>query len=123
REPVMQRLRALLFRPAPLQFHAMKKSLSFAVLIVCLTVLLPVSAGAQPLPQIKLQQVFPRLTMPPRPDWLIEGVPSVRPVWMCQAPDGSDRFFVVIQTGRVCVVNKGSDGSGAKEFLNIEDRQ
>jgi glucose/arabinose dehydrogenase len=61
--------------------------------------------------------------MPPRPDWLIEGVPSVRPVWMCQAPDGSDRFFVVIQTGRVCVVNKGSDGSGAKEFLNIEDRQ
>jgi glucose/arabinose dehydrogenase len=42
---------------------------------------------------------------------------------MEQAPDGSDRFAIVEQDGRILLVRKGADGAEAKEFLNIEDRQ
>jgi len=42
---------------------------------------------------------------------------------MEQVPDGSDRFAIVEEEGRVLLVQKGADGSKAKEFLNIEDRQ
>ena len=66
-------------------------------------------ATAQPLPKIALQPVFPKLQ-------------DERPMWMSEAPDGSGRFFIVCQAGKILVVNKGSDGGGAKEFLNIEDR-
>ncbi|HTA94747.1 MAG TPA: hypothetical protein VK769_01350, partial [Verrucomicrobiae bacterium] len=100
----------------------MKKSLLVATHIFCLLTFFAITAGAQPLPQIQLKQVFPNLQMPARPDWLPEGVTAVRPVWMSEAPDGSGRFFVVLQTGRIYVLKKGSDGSDAKIFLNIEDR-
>jgi glucose/arabinose dehydrogenase len=64
----------------------------------------------QPLPKITLCPVFPKLQ-------------CSNLVWMEQAPDGSDRFAIVEQDGRVLIVQKGADGSKAKEFLNIEDRQ
>ena len=67
------------------------------------------TAGAQPLPPIKLQPVFPKLT-------------DERPVWMSEAPDGSGRMFLVYQTGKILVFKKNSDGGDAKEFFNIEDR-
>jgi glucose/arabinose dehydrogenase len=68
-----------------------------------------VIAMAQPLPRIEFQQVYTNLQID-------------RPVWMSEAPDGSGRFFVVGQAGKILVFKKDSDGSDAKEFLNIEDR-
>jgi glucose/arabinose dehydrogenase len=65
---------------------------------------------AQPLPKIQLRPVFPAMTLD-------------RPVWMSQAPDGSDRFFLVEQPGRILLVSRGDDGNHVKEFLNIVDRQ
>jgi glucose/arabinose dehydrogenase len=76
---------------------------SAAVLAAC-------QVEGQPLPKISLRPVFPRLQ-------------CSNLVWMEQAPDGSGRFAVVEQDGRVLLVQKGADGSAANEFLNIEDRQ
>jgi len=66
-------------------------------------------AMAQPLPAVQFQPVFPQLT-------------GQRPVWMSEAPDGSGRLFVVYQDGIIKIVHRGSDGSDAKEFFNIVDR-
>ncbi len=65
--------------------------------------------SAQDLPKITLTRVFPKLT-------------DERPVWMSEVPDGSQRFFIVYQTGKILVVKKDSDGGDAKEFFNIESR-
>ena len=75
--------------------------------ILCL---LATVAVAQPLPKVELRPVFPNLKLD-------------RPVWMSQPPDGSGRYFVVGQAGKIVVFKKGSDGGGAKEFFNIEDRK
>ncbi len=64
-------------------------------------------AADEPLPKVKLQPVFPKFK-------------SENLVWMTPAPDGSDRFALVEQDGRIVTVKKGEDGSGAKELLNIE---
>jgi quinoprotein glucose dehydrogenase len=64
---------------------------------------------AQSWPTIKLQPVFPNLKIE-------------RPLWLAQAPDDSGRFFVVVQAGKIYVLKKGSDGSEAKLFFDIEDR-
>ena len=65
---------------------------------------------AEPLPKIQLQPVFRALALD-------------RPVWMSQAPDGSDRFFIVEQPGRILLVSKRDEGRQPKEFLNIVDRR
>lgn len=46
-----------------------------------------------------------------------------RPLWMEVAPDGSGRFFVLEQPGRILSVAGGGDGTDAKEFFNIIDRK
>ena len=88
----------------------MKTILFLAMTVLCVLALPVGLAAAQPLPKIELQPVFSELK-------------GERPVWMSEAPDGSGRFFVVYQDGKILVVKKGSDGGEAKEFLNIEDRR
>jgi len=67
-------------------------------------------AVAQPLPKIELRDVFPALKVE-------------RPVWMEECGDGSGRFFIVEQDGRIVIVKRGEDGANAKEFFNIVDRK
>jgi hypothetical protein len=90
------------------------KSLCVIALRALSTLVLPAfwagSAAAQPLPKIELTLVFPKLQVR-LPDGMVE------------APDGSGRFFILEQDGRIIVVRKGSDGSQAGEFLNIVDRK
>jgi glucose/arabinose dehydrogenase len=89
--------------------RALCRALKFTRLIF-LPGLLAWSCAAQPLPKIQLRPVF-------------QGVALDRPVWMSQAPDGSDRFFVVEQPGRILLLSKRDDGIPVKEFLNITDRE
>lgn len=46
-----------------------------------------------------------------------------RPIWMEEAPDGSQRIFFVEQQGRILSVAKQSNAAEAKEFFNIVDRK
>ncbi|MDB6056329.1 MAG: hypothetical protein JWO95_173 [Verrucomicrobiales bacterium] len=62
------------------------------------------------LPAVKFRSVFPEATFD-------------RPLRMEEANDGSGRFFVPEQKGRIVVVPKGSDGKQTSEFLNIVDRK
>jgi quinoprotein glucose dehydrogenase len=87
----------------------MGKPNHFRAQIFCF-LLFPAVACAQPLPKIGLRPVFPALQVE-------------RPVWMSEAPDGSDRFFIVYQSGKILIVKKSSDGGDAREFLDIEDRK
>jgi glucose/arabinose dehydrogenase len=84
------------------------KRFRFLFLAACLTTAATV-ATAQTLPRVRLQSTFPTLTLD-------------RPIWMSEAPDHSGRLFIVEQAGRIVIVQKGSDGSASKEFLNIVDR-
>jgi glucose/arabinose dehydrogenase len=85
--------------------YTMKKNLFVILLLLAAVAACP----AQDLPKIELQPAFPQLKID-------------RPVWLSEAPDGSGRIFIVYQAGRIMIVKKGSDGSDAKEFFNIENR-
>ena len=75
----------------------------FALAVVCPGVM-------RALPKLELRPAFPALSLE-------------RPVWMSEAPDGSGRFFIVGQDGRIVIVGKGTAGTDAAEFLNIVDRK
>jgi glucose/arabinose dehydrogenase len=87
-----------------MRFKRIMKKLFFAALLAAAA-----TCPAQDLPKISLTRVLPKLQ-------------DERPLWMSEAPDGSQRLFVVYQTGKILIAKKGSDGGDAKEFFNIEDR-
>ena len=78
------------------------------VFLTLLLLSLPAARGA--LPTVALREVFPALNVE-------------RPLWMADAPDGSERVFILLQAGRILVVRKGGDGADAQEFLNLLDRK
>lgn len=61
------------------------------------------------LPAVQLQRIFPKLR-------------AERPVWMCQAPNDPDRFYIILQEGRALTVPNNSDGSQSSVFFDITDR-
>ncbi|MDB6028875.1 MAG: gdhB 2 [Verrucomicrobiales bacterium] len=63
-----------------------------------------------PLPQLRLKQTYEKVAMQ-------------RPMWLCEAPDGSKRIFVVEQRGRILIMPKDRSASEAKTFLDISDRK
>jgi glucose/arabinose dehydrogenase len=78
--------------------------------ILALTTALILRAGeAQPLPSIELRPTFPSLALH-------------LPVGMEEAPDGSGRFYILEQDGRILMVTNGADGSAARELLNLANR-
>jgi len=85
------------------------KNISRAALAFLAFLLLAAVSNAQPLPSVTLKPVFEKLA-------------DERPVWMSEAPDGSGRYFIVYQKGKIVIVKKGSDGSDARTFFDIEDR-
>jgi len=88
----------------------MKRICRSAYIIFCALFVFGGAPAAQPLPKVRLRPAFPALT---NMDHL---------VWMSEAPDGSGRFFIVEQDGRIVIAGKGTDGSKTNEFLNIVDR-
>jgi len=75
-----------------------------------LATLIPAFASANAaMPKVALTNAFPAITVD-------------RPVWMCEAPDGSGRMFIVEQDGRIQIAKKGSDGANAQVFLDITSR-
>jgi glucose/arabinose dehydrogenase len=62
------------------------------------------------LPKVEMKVAFPALTF-------------TRPLWLCEAPDGSERLFVAQQDGKVLILPKERTGGDTKMFLNITDRK
>ncbi|HWD91007.1 MAG TPA: PQQ-dependent sugar dehydrogenase [Verrucomicrobiae bacterium] len=61
------------------------------------------------LPSIALKPAWPNLKFD-------------RPLWMCEAPDGTHRQFVVEQAGRVWILPADRNSAEPKLFLDISDR-
>ena len=66
--------------------------------------------GADSLPNFKMKVAYPKLAFN-------------RPLFLCEAPDGSKRIFVVEQDGRVWILPGNRDGSEKQLFLDIADRK
>jgi len=81
-----------------------------ALIAIGVCVVATAASSHAELPTVKFRSVFPELTLD-------------RPVRMEEANDGSGRFFIVEQKGRIVVVAKGSDGKETNEFLNIVSRK
>src|SRR5262245_46900315 len=90
--------------------RTMTRGISILTRMIGFVALFVTPAFCQPLPKIELRRVFPELTFN-------------RPVWMSEAPDGSDRFFLVEQDGRIVIIQKGASGKETKEFMNIVERK
>lgn len=87
-----------------------KEMLRIRWIFISLALLAGLTTFAEPMPRLEMRPVFPDLTLE-------------RPLWMEEAPDGTGRFFILEQDGRIVMAPKGSRGDNALEFLNIVDRK
>lgn len=65
---------------------------------------------SQAIPRVKMVPAFPNLP------------PFERPVWLTQCPDGTGRFFLVEQTGRIFCFPDDRKVSKADLFLDLSNR-
>ena len=83
----------------------------FSCLVGSITMLLFSRAfAAEPIPTLNLKSAFP-------------GLKFSRPLWLEEAPDGSRRFFVIEQTGKILILPQDRNGNETKTFLDITDRK
>lgn len=66
--------------------------------------------AAEPLPALELKPAYPELTFN-------------RPLWLCDANDGSGRMFLVEQPGRILILPKDRNGKETKVFLDVTARK
>lgn len=66
--------------------------------------------AATELPSVKTKVAYPELKLN-------------RPLWLCEAPDGTQRIFVAQQEGEVLILPKDRNGKETKTFLDISDRK
>jgi quinoprotein glucose dehydrogenase len=66
--------------------------------------------AASELPNVKTKVAYPELKL-------------TRPLWLCEAPDGTKRIFVAQQDGKVLILPKDRNGAETKTFLDISDRK
>src|SRR5687768_7809103 len=62
------------------------------------------------LPKVELKPLWPNVAIQ-------------RPIWLCEAPDGSRRKFVVEQRGRILILPDDQTSTNATLFLDISDRK
>jgi glucose/arabinose dehydrogenase len=77
-------------------------------MVVAMILFAPPAAAAA-WPKVGLQDAFPGLRID-------------RPLWLSEVPDGSGRFLIVEQAGRVLLARPGSADRDTKVFLSIVDR-
>ncbi|MDB6055628.1 MAG: Protein up-regulated by thyroid hormone-putative PQQ-dependent glucose dehydrogenase [Verrucomicrobiales bacterium] len=66
--------------------------------------------AADALPRIKMKPIYPNIKF-------------VRPLWFCEANDGSGRFFYIEQDGQVFILPRDKASSERKLFLDLSDRK
>src|SRR4051812_5334147 len=62
------------------------------------------------LPNVQMKVAYPELKLN-------------RPLWLCEAPDGTKRLFVAQQDGKVLILPKDRNGKETKTFLDLSDRK
>lgn len=86
------------------------KFLHFLPLAILILVSPPILAAVESLPNVKAKPAYPDLKF-------------LRPLWLCESPDGSKRIFVAQQDGKVLILPKERTGKETKMFLDISDRK
>lgn len=71
---------------------------------------LSLGRAEEALPAIELKVAYPQLTFQ-------------RPLWLEEAPDGSKRIFVVLQSGKILILPRDKDGTETNVFLDITARK
>ncbi len=83
----------------------------YALPLVCLLpeIAAPLQAK-EGLPAVHLRLAYPQIKLD-------------RPLWLCEAPDASQRLFVVEQAGRIHILPRDRKARETKVFLDISDRK
>src|SRR3954454_16556268 len=85
-------------------------ALRFIAFFLLVSGVVPLAQAQTHFPAVNMKLAYPEL-------------PVQRPVWLCEAPDGTGRLFLVEQVGRIRVLPKERNGKEAPVFLDITERK